>query len=126
MLPLLVAVLMLPACSSKVYMGIPLTGGGDPTLRSLAQRASAGDKQAQLDLGIVYEEGLGVPVNIAKAKKLYRLASTDSGGTLWVYSPPVGKNNGRVMPLNINPKQQGLAEARIRLERLAHTPREAN
>lgn len=119
MLPLLAAALMLPACSSKAYMGIPLTGGGDPTLRSLAQRASTGDKRAQLDLGIAYEEGLGVPVNIAKAKKLYRLASTDSGGALWVYSPPVGNGtSGRVIPVDRGPKIDGLHEARSRLVRL--------
>lgn len=119
MLPLLATFLMLPACSSQAFMGIPLTGGSDPTLRSLAQRAMAGDKQAQLDLGIVYEEGLGTPVNIAKAKKLYRLASTDSGGTLWVYSPPVGNGtNGRVIPVDNGPKIDGLDEARLRLARL--------
>jgi hypothetical protein len=27
--------------------------------------------------------------NLGKAEKLYRRAATDSGGTLWVYSPPV-------------------------------------
>lgn len=52
-LPLLAAVLLLGACASNSYMGISLKdGAGDPALRSLAQRAAAGDKRAQLDLGI--------------------------------------------------------------------------
>jgi len=119
LLPLLAAVLMLHACASKVYMGIPLTGGGDPTLRSLAQRASAGDKQAQLDLGIRYEEGRGVPVDVPKAKKLYRLAAADSGARSWVYSPPTGNGTaGRVIPIKGGPVRSGLVEARSRLARL--------
>ena len=80
-------------------------------------------KQAQLVLGIIYEEGLGVPVSIATAKKLYRLASRDSGGTLWVYTPAVGKDvPGRVIPVGRGPTIQGLSEARSRLDRLGGRP----
>lgn len=46
-------------------------------------------------------------------------ATNDSGGTLWVYSPPVGNGtSGRVIPAENGPKIHGLNEARIRLARL--------
>lgn len=117
----LAAFLMLGACASNSYMGIPLNEGaaGDPVLRLLAQRAAAGDKRAQLDLGIRYEEGRGVELNKAKAKRLYRLAGSDSGGTLWVYTPSVGNGApGRVMSLDRGPRRAGLEEAQSRLENL--------
>ena len=118
MLPLLAAILMLPACAGKVYMGVPLTVG-DPTLRSLAGRAAAGDKQAQLDLGIRYEEGRGIRRDVAKARRLYQLAASDSAGLLWIYTPPVGKGaQGRIMPLNVGPRIKGLKEAESRLAEL--------
>lgn len=119
-LPVLAAALSLSACTSNVYMGIPLTdGSGDLALRSLAQSAAAGDKQAQLDLGIRYEEGNGVERDLRIAKKLYQLAATDSGGTLWVYSPPVGNGtSGRVIPMRSSHKNFGLIEAKSRLTNL--------
>ncbi len=120
---LLAVALLLPACAGNVYMGIPLTGrAGDPTLRSLAQRAAAGDKWAQLDLGIRYEEGRGVPPDAAKAERLYRLAARDSGGTIWIYSPPVrGGASGRVIPVDGGPLQPGLTAAKVYLDRLANS-----
>lgn len=115
--PVLAAALLLGACVGNSYMGIPLTeGAGDPTLRSLAQRASVGDKQAQLDLGIRYEEGLGVRRDLAKAKRLYRLAASNSGGTIWIYTPPVGNGTrGRVLQVDRGAKVGGLKEAQSRL-----------
>jgi len=94
--------------SSKAALPLPV----------LARLASADDKQAQLQLGIRFEEGRGVERNLKKAKKLYGKAASDSGGQIWVYSPPVGNSPGRVIPLDIGPKQFGLAEAERRLEGL--------
>jgi TPR repeat protein len=107
-------------CATNSYMGISLTpGAADASLQSLAARAQAGDKQAQLDLGIAYEEGRGVVADRNKARKLYRLASADSGGTAWVYTPPVGNGtSGRVMPVHMGVRQKGLAKARRRLDAL--------
>ncbi|WP_144243880.1 SEL1-like repeat protein [Sphingopyxis sp. MWB1] len=117
----LAAVLLLASCSSNVYMGISLTEGvGDPELRSLAQRASVGDKQAQLDLGIRYEQGNGVERDLAQAKRLYRLAASDSGGRMWVYIPGVSGSSGRVMQVGDAPFQVGLEAAQKRLEVLDH------
>lgn len=115
------AVLTLPACAtSKSYVGIPLAAGSaDPALQALARRAAAGDKQAQLDLGIALEEGRGIERNLGKAERLYRLAASDSGGRTWVYSPPVRPGgSGRAIPIEWGPKRPGLAEAARRLAAL--------
>jgi len=39
-------------------------------------------------------------------------------GKIYVYSPPVGKSKGRVIPLDTGPKQHGLREAKERLAQL--------
>lgn len=111
----------LSACaSSSEYMGISLKPGAAAIeLQDLARRAQAGDKLAQLELGIQYEEGRGVPVDIGRAKRLYNFAASDSGGTVWIYSPPVGSGTrGRVIRVGTGPRQAGLAEARARLMRM--------
>lgn len=101
-------------------MGISLKPGmAGPALQQLAMRAQSGDKQAQLELGIAYEEGRGVPVDLARARALYQSAASDSGGTMWVYVPPVVKGqSGRVMPVEREPRMLGLEMARRRLEAL--------
>lgn len=114
----LIAPLLLTACAtSSQYMGIGFApGAASAELQALAMRAQAGDKQAQLDLGIAYEEGRGVTVDLSKARKLYTLASADSGGTTWVYVPPVRAGEaGRVTPVNLGVRQSGLVEAKVRL-----------
>jgi hypothetical protein len=114
----------LAACAAgSSYMGIPLAtamaAGPDAALRNLAARAQSGDKHAQLELGIRFEEGRGVPRDLAKAERLYRLAATDSGGTMWIYSPPVKEGaSGRVIPVERGPLQPGLEEASRRLAAL--------
>jgi hypothetical protein len=101
-------------------MGVSLKpGGADPAVQALAARASIGDKQAQLDLGIRFEEGAGVARDLDTAKKLYRQAVSDSGGTMWVYTPPVGNGtSGRVVPVQSGTKQYGISEAQLRLNQL--------
>jgi hypothetical protein len=117
---LLAAALLFSGCASHSYMGVSLKpGGADPAVQALAARASAGDKQAQLDLGIRFEEGSGVARDLTTAKKLYGQAASDSGGTIWVYTPPVGNGtSGRVVPVQSGTKQYGLAEAQRRLKTL--------
>ncbi len=106
--------------ATSSYAGIPLSpGAANPELQNLARRAQAGDKHAQLELGIRYEEGQDVPVDLKRAEKLYRLAASDSGGVIHVYTPPVGKNRrGRVTAINQGSRRPGLAEAKARLEHL--------
>lgn len=114
------ALLSTSACASSHYMGVALTpGAADQELQSLASRARSGDKQAQLDLGIRFEEGKGVPVDKARAKALYRQAAADSGGPMWIYMPSPGNGaKGRVVPVDTGPKQAGRDEAKRRLEML--------
>ncbi|MFN5128275.1 MAG: hypothetical protein ACK519_01075 [Sphingomonadaceae bacterium] len=117
---LLAAALLMSGCASQQYIGVSLKpGGADPAVQALAARASAGDKQAQLDLGIRFEEGAGVARDLNTAKKLYRQAASDSGGTIWVYTPPVGNGtSGRVVPITKGEKSLGLAEAKKRFEKV--------
>jgi hypothetical protein len=102
-------------------MGISFaSGAADPELQALARRAQSGDKQAQLELGIRYEEGRGLPVDLERAERLYRTAGADSGGTTYVYSPPVGqRGRGEVAELLREPRAPGLSEAEQRLARLS-------
>lgn len=111
----------LAACaSSGSYAAIPLVpGAADPELQSLAQRAQRGDKPAQLELGIRYEEGRGLPVDLGRAAKLYARAAMDSGGVRWIYTPPVGsRKQGQVIPVNAGPSIAGLEAAKQRLRDL--------
>ena len=110
--------------SPSSYMGIDLASPAPVSsvaaeVQSLARRAQAGDKHAQLELGIRFEEGNGVERDLKRAKKLYRAAAKDSSGRQWVYSPSTGSGSpGRAIPVVTGGLQPGLEEARIRLERL--------
>lgn len=109
-------------CASNSYMGISLVpGAADPIVQSLAARAQSGDKQAQYRLGLLYEEGATVPLDILQAKKLYRSAASNSGGMLWVWSPAVGNTPGRTIAVNGGPPIVGLHEAREKLAGFATT-----
>ena len=118
-----VAALMLcaaTACVSDSHAGIPLTAGAaDPVLQELARRAQAGNKHAQLELGIRYEEGRGVPVDLGQATERYGSAASETGRIIHVYSPIVGKNGqSRVIAINRGPSHPGLAHARVQLQPL--------
>ncbi|WP_363827338.1 SEL1-like repeat protein [Sphingobium sp. LMC3-1-1.1] len=123
-MPAALAILALSACASHEYMGISLKPGvAAPGLRDLAQRASGGNRQAQLELGIRYEEGQGLPVDLERARKLYTMAASDSGGTMWIYSPsPGGGSPARVLPVD-RPVVHGLDEAKRRLRGMIHEAR---
>ncbi|WP_300538577.1 SEL1-like repeat protein [Sphingosinicella sp.] len=105
---------LLVGCAVDPYADIALQPGAASTLvQEEARRAMAGDKYAQLALGKRFEAGIGVPQSYRKAKRLYEQAASDSGGIVWVYSPPVGKEKtGRTVPINTGPKVAGLPEAK--------------
>ena len=107
-----------PACATSSYMGISMIPGeASPEVQGLAQRARSGDKQAQFDLGIRFEEGNGVQQDKRQAMKLYRQAASDSGGRIWVYAPSPGNGApARVIPVDKGPRQAGLEEAKSRYE----------
>ncbi|MEV4933983.1 hypothetical protein [Sphingobium sp. LSP13-1-1.1] len=114
----MLAVIALGACASNEYMGISLKPGrADPQLQELVRRAQAGDKRAQLELGIRYEEGDAVPVDLRRARKLYVLAVADEKRVVWVYSPPTTRaSKGYVIPVVVGLEKPGLKDARERLQ----------
>lgn len=114
------APLALMACVPTTYAGISLRPGAvDPELQTLARRAQAGDKHAQLDLGIRYEEGRGVSRDLARARQLYARAATSTGGAVEMYQPRADTNGtGDVRTVGRGSVVPGLSAARERLERL--------
>lgn len=97
-----------------------MIGHQHPTPHRHAMRCAIDRQQIAIggmDLGIRYEEGRGVVVvDIRRTKRLYALAASDSGGTIWVYSPPVGNGTKRlVILINHGSPQSGLPEVARRL-----------
>ena len=81
-LPLLVAVFTVLARPGTVVAqdfqkGVEAFQAGDhvTTLREYRELAEKGDVDAQVALGVMYEEGKGVPQDYAEAAKWYRLAA---------------------------------------------------
>lgn len=96
---ILMVTIALAACGGR-YMGLDMEQL-DPSTSAWVERARAGDKQAQYELGLRFARGAGVQQDCAKARQLFRQAAAQSGGTIWVYSPPVVKGGaGRVIPIN--------------------------
>lgn len=119
----------LAACASRdSYQGISLSADNpDEPLRALARQAATGDKRAQFALGIRFENGNGVPVDLDRAERLYRMAATTSGDERAVYvSSMRPKTEGKVLPNWFQPPQYGIPEAQARLDALrrrrAETP----
>ena len=104
------------------FMGLDFNSKGlSLEIRNLARHAQAGDKQAQLELGILFEEGRGIARDLQKAKTLYLMAATPNSGQIWIYSPSGGgAGRGRVMQIDGGKQQPGLPEAKVRLEALAN------
>ena len=52
----------------------------------LRQRADSGDPKAQVDLGVIYATGDGVPVNKLEAVRWFHTAATlgDAAGEYWL------------------------------------------
>lgn len=112
---LLPLALLTAACGGR-YMGLD-PARLDASTVSLLERGQIGDKHAQLQLGMAFARGDGVPQDCEKAQKLVRQAAAKSGGTLWVYSPPVTKGGaGRIIPMDTGPERSGLPEAIMLLE----------
>ena len=115
----LYALTSLTGCANS-NPGIPLAlGTADPELQDLARRARAGEKPAQLELGIRYEEGRGVAPDLSRAERLYRRAAAGTPRTTAIYVPSRnGRGHGRVLPARIGFAERGLPEARRRLHLL--------
>lgn len=112
------AVITLAGCAAPLsYMGVSLKPGAvDAAIQQQARQAMAGDKQAQLDLGIRFEEGMGVARDLTKAKKLYHHAASDSGGFRLLLVP--GSSGLTTTVVGMGPKIDGNEAAQARLRRL--------
>jgi len=113
--------LLSAACANQSYMGISLVPGrASAELQDLARRAQSGNKQAQLDLGIRYEEGIGINRDLNVARRLYTAAAHSTKHAIFIYLPPVrAGGSGTVLPTMVSPPDQGLAAARERLVNIA-------
>lgn len=102
------------------YMGLNLNASDLPAEpRDLALRAQAGDKEAQLYLGIAFEEGRGVARDLGRARRLYALATSCSGGLLRVYVLLVIPSQaGRVTQVPMMAPPSGFTNTKARLEQL--------
>ena len=71
-LPVLFAASLAGCAPGSHYLGIDLrVGARDPELQQLAARARSGGRREKLELGILFEEGRGVPRDVAVARRLY-------------------------------------------------------
>lgn len=113
------AVLIAACAAPSRYASIDLRAGGTPSeIQQLAARAQTGEKSAQLELGIRYEQGRGVPTDLKRAAKLYRSASRDEAQRKCVYSPAIGGAPAGIVSLQSGGSGVGLVEAKVRLDRL--------
>ncbi len=113
---------LLGACTSNPdsFQGITLGAEqADNPLRALARRAAAGDKRAQLALGVRFETGDGIPVDLDRAERLYRMAAITSGDEQTVYYPGIRpKSQGKILPRWFHMPRYGLPAAQARLDAL--------
>lgn len=110
----------LSGCAST-YMGISLKPGrADAELQGLARKAKSGDERAQLELGTRYEQGIGVPLDLAKAATLYFDAASRTFNERIVIAIT---NKGRatysfIRTVPVRTEVNGLSDALIRWHRL--------
>lgn len=101
-------------------MNAPMPDFSERNYEDLEKIARKGQKQAQLELGRRYEEGVGVERDICKAVKWYKLAAQDSVHRNLVYSGPVGSERyGRAIEVGPPTIENGLIEAKNALSRLS-------
>jgi hypothetical protein len=116
---LLAAALSMGGCAGQQYMGVSLKpGGADPAVQALAVKAQGGDKQAQYELGRWFEDSTDAD-GLKKAKRLYRQAASDSGGSRLLLVPSSSGLTTSVV--GMGPKIDGneAAQARLRQFTLA-------
>lgn len=76
--------------------------------------AARGDKPMLLELAKRLETGDGIAQDAERAEDLYAAAARPVLGTIYVYSPGVGKSPGMVLPIRTGPDVPGLPEAAYR------------
>lgn len=118
LIQVLCSILILSGCAHKEACS-SIVNYQSASLSKLACQASSGNKVAQLELGIRYENGIGVSRDVLKAERLYTRAARSDRSGRYVYSPPVGNEKyGRVIPVGQSMNSPGLPEAKERLLKL--------
>lgn len=111
------AVLLAGCAAPSAYMGISLLpGAAAADVQEQARQAQNGDKGSQLSLGVRFEEGRGLPADLKRARRLYKLAARDDSRRVWIYSPsPGGNAPARLIPIE-RQRTLGIVEAKRRLD----------
>ncbi len=81
-----------------------------PFLNELHAVAQQGDIQAQIDLGMMYADGRGVPKDYDQAHKWFSLAAAQASGTMKEELTELRNLVAYMMTLRKSPKPNGLAE----------------
>ena len=119
---LLLSTVLLAGCLTRAPCPVTGTSAGgtgfaltDAPADALQCHAARGDKPAQLELGIRYDEGRGLAADPVRAASLYAAAAAFTSGLTFIYMPPVGASPGQTVPYRTGPDQNGLPDAMYRL-----------
>lgn len=116
---LTLAIASVAGAASNARLELSGSQQGSRSPQELEAAVRKGDKEAALELGIRYEEGVGVPRDERKAISLYRRAARTEVRRTSVYSPPVGSERyGRAVEAGQPQITPGIPEAADRLRRL--------
>ena len=111
----------LPLISCSAHSGRDLVSGETrqvAAVDALSKRAASGDRGAQYELAVRFEEGRGVPVNTRKAIELYTLSLT-AGEARLIYLPSAGgQSKSSVLPVQDVQFFRHSKDAQRRLARL--------
>ncbi len=132
------AVVLLASCASqRSYLGVPISASDikrnpcEQSLQDIAQcyrsmplgiltnQARIGDKEAQLELGIRFENGRGVCTDADTALALYKLAAQDSPRKRTSFIPDGGSVRAETTSAGVD---KGLPEAQRRFRELRAHP----
>ncbi|ARS26637.1 SEL1-like repeat protein [Sphingomonas sp. KC8] len=73
--------------------------------------AATGDRKMMTELGRRLETGDGISRDVERAEDLYKAAATPKNGTIWIYTPGVSGQPGRVISHRIGADEPGLPQA---------------
>jgi TPR repeat protein len=110
-----------PLMSCSAHSGrdlVPGEAGRVAAVDALSKRSASGDRGAQYELAVRFEEGRGVPVDTRRAIALYTLFLT-AGETRLIYLPSAGgQSKSSVLPVQDVQFLRHSKDAQRRLARL--------
>lgn len=93
-----------------------------PDVKALEKKAAAGDAEAQIALGLAYDQGKGVEQDRRKAAEWYGKAAAQGSaeaqfnlGTMYDYGVGVKKDPAKAVELFAKAAEQGMADAQFNL-----------